>query len=120
MEREERVILEVLYLEITRGKIVAASLELLSNPFCVLLLFLFLLFLFFFLSFPGGGRMRGGGVRGKKKKKKLSQKNFEGLILASIQTDVACHSAVKQAADWSKQQQFRGNCSRTGEWEICR
>lgn len=60
MEREERVILEVLYLEITRGKIVAASLELLSNPFCVLLLFLFLLFLFFFFKLSRGRGNEGG------------------------------------------------------------
>lgn len=114
MEREERVILEVLYLEITQGKIVAASLELLSKSCCALLLFLLLLF---FLQLSGGG---GGGGGRKKKKETEPKKNFEGLILASIQTDVACHSVVKQAADWSKQQQFRGNCSRTGKWEIYR
>ena len=62
MEREERVILEVLYLEITQGKIVAASLELLSESCCVLLLLLL-----FFYSFPGGGG------RGKKKEKKETE-----------------------------------------------
>lgn len=47
--REGRVILQVLYLEITQGKIVAASLELLSKSCCALLLFLLLLlFIFFF------------------------------------------------------------------------
>lgn len=40
--REGRVLLQVLYLEITQGKIVAASLELLSEPCCALLLFLLL------------------------------------------------------------------------------
>lgn len=59
--REGRV-LQVLYLEITQGKIVAASLELLSEPCCALLLFLLLLFLFFV-------GLWGGGEEGKKKKK---------------------------------------------------
>lgn len=53
----------------------------------------------------------GGEGRGTKKRKKRSQRNSEGLILASIQTDVACHSVVKQAADCSKQQQFRGTAA---------
>lgn len=68
---------------------------------------------FFFFSFFLKLSIERGG---EEKKKKPSQKNFEGLILASIQTDVACHSVVKQAPDWSKQQ-FRGNCSGVGKWE---
>ena len=58
--REGRVLLQVLYLEITQGKIVAASLELLSEPCCALLLFLLLSLSFrsyffrisFFFLFP--------------------------------------------------------------------
>lgn len=106
---KERVLLQVLYLEITQG-----GKELQPHLSCFKIFLGAFTFsfasIFFFFFFQGEGV--------EKKKKKLSQKNFEGLILASIQTDVACHSVVKQAADWSKQQQFRGNCSRTGKWEI--
>lgn len=66
--REGRVILQVLYLEITQGKIVAASLELLSKSCCALLLFLLLLLLFFFLV------EHGGGGEGNKKKKETEPK----------------------------------------------
>lgn len=105
-----RVFLQTLHLEITQGEKSCSLTWVVSKSSWVLLLFLLLLF--FFL-------VRGGGRKRKKKIKRRNwaKKHFEGLILASIQTDVACHSVVKQAADWSKQQQFRGNCSRTAKWE---